>query len=167
MDITAECPRCKKTRFRIPEGQTGKHACPKCHGVTVVPAPPAKPATAASKPAAPSNSTAAPARNWATPPQPKPTQQPSTPSPPIRDGITPTHVAPPDENALKSAEKKSVRKKSSIGLLAGSGIGLLVLIASVAITLVRPKHVTPELTKPAPNPEPLDEKDEGQRRNPR
>ena len=51
-----------------------------------------------------------------------------------------------------------MRKKSSIGLLAGGVIGLLVLIAGVAITLVRHKHVTPELTKPAPNPEPLTRK---------
>ncbi len=124
MDITVECPRCKR-RYRIPEGQTGKHACPKCHGVTVVPAPPAKPVTGPSKPSAPSHSTVAPAQYRVTPPQPKPAQQPSTPSPPIRDDTTPTHVAPPDENALKSAEKKSLLKKSSIGLLAGGGIGLL------------------------------------------
>jgi len=167
MDITVACPRCSK-RYRIHESETGKHVCPDCHTATVVPGAPVNPARATANPAAPSNSTVAPSQNTVTPPQPKPAQQPSPASQPIRNTTTPTHVAPADENTLKSAEiqsarkmlsiglvtgginllmtlAKSGRKKPSIGLLVGGGIGLLVLIAVIAIALIPRK---PEVNRP-------------------
>ncbi len=120
MDITVACPPAKSDT-ESPKVKLGKHVCPVHHAVTVVPGAPAKPA----QPAQPAARSLHRTRLRRTSPSPDSAQQPSTPSPPIRKEFA-TQISQsdssrlPTEPACSCPSKKSARKKSSIGLLAGA-----------------------------------------------
>jgi S1-C subfamily serine protease len=140
MAITVACPSCGKT-YKVLESQAGRHICPTCHTATTVPGRQANQPQAASAPAPSPKKHGAPvqpaAPTRANPPQPQTSYAPSPPSPPTR---ATTPIAPPNWNSLKGADKKSRPRKAPIGLIASGGIGLLVIIAGVAIAVVQLAH---------------------------